>query len=99
MVRALAEADRFQGSHGARVALRRFHRLVRIEQWQLDIVERRGASQQVESLKHEPDLVVPHFGKLVAAELGDVAAVEEILAARRMIEAAEDVHQRRLPRA
>ena len=99
MVRALAEAHRFQRGHGARVPLGRFHRLVRVEQRQLDVIERRGARQQVEPLKHEPDLVVAHFGELVAAELGDVASVEEILAARRMIEAAEDVHQRRLARA
>ena len=73
----------------------RLHRLVRVEQRQFDVVERRRARQQIESLKHEADLPVAHLGQLVPAELGDVAPVEKILAAGRVVEAAEDVHQRR----
>ena len=78
--------------------LGRLHRLVGVEQGQLDVVERRRSREQIESLKHEADLVVAHLGKLVAAELGDVAPVEKILAAGRVIETAENVHQRGLAR-
>ena len=98
MMRALAEADGFQRSHRARVALGRLHRLVRVEQRQLDVVERGRARQKIESLKDKPDLVIANFGELVAAQLGDILPVQEILPARRVIEAPENVHQRRFSR-
>ena len=37
--------------------------------------------------------------EIIAAELGNVAAVKEVLTARRMIKTAENVHQRRLARS
>ena len=67
-----------------------------VEQRQFDVVERRGARQQVEALEDEPDLAVAHDRELVLRHARDVLAVEDVAAARRPIEAPEDVHQRRL---
>jgi hypothetical protein len=67
-----------------------------VEQRQLDVVERRRPRQQVEALEDEADLLVPDHRELVLRHAGNVHAVEEVLAARRTIEAAEDVHQRGL---
>ena len=78
---------------------RRHAAAVRVEQRQLDVLERRGARQQVEALEHEPDLRVADARQLVVRQLRHVAAVQQIAAARRPIQAAEDVHERRLARA
>ena len=43
----------------------------RIEQRQLDVLDRRRAREQVELLEHEADVAVAHRGELVAGELGD----------------------------
>ena len=53
-------------------------------------------AQQVEALEDEADLGVADDGALVAAELRDVGAVEDVRAGGRAVEAADDVHQRRL---
>ena len=50
----------------------------RVDQRQLDVLERRGARQQVEALEHEADDAVAHLGELDAAEVRDVAAVEAV---------------------
>ena len=55
--------------------------------------------QQVEVLEHEADLAVPELGALVAVDAGDVLALQEVVAGRRPVEQAEDVHERRLARA
>ena len=67
-----------------------------VEQRQLDVVERRGARQQVETLEDEADLAVAHDRELIAGHPRDIFAVEDVTAARRAIETAEDVHERRL---
>ena len=67
-----------------------------IQQGQLHVVERRGSREQVESLKHEANLLVSHARQLVFGGLGDVLAVEDVLAGRRPIETAGDVHERGL---
>ena len=67
-----------------------------VDQRQLDVLERRGAGEQVEGLEHEADLPVADLGALVAVEPRDVDAVEEVAARRRPVEAADDVHERAL---
>ena len=97
VVEPVAQADRRQRIHRALVALGRLHLVgAVVEQRQLDVVERRGPRQQVEPLEDEPDLPVADDGELVLRHARDVLAVEDVGAARRPIEAAEDVHQRGL---
>src|SRR5437764_5646201 len=67
-----------------------------VEQRQFHVVERRRPRQEVESLEHEADLLVPDRCELVFRELRYVLAVKEVLSARRTIQAADDVHERRL---
>ena len=67
-----------------------------VEQRQGDVLERAGARQQVEALEHEAELLEPDRRELVVAERRDVVAVEEVPARRRTVEAAQQVHQRRL---
>src|SRR5690606_123664 len=51
---------------------------------------------QVEALEHESDLAVAHVRQLDLAQLRGVASVEQVAAAGRRVQAADDVHQRGL---
>ena len=98
VVHALAEADDLEHFLRALVPLGGLH-LVRaavVEQRQLDVVERRRPRQQVEPLEDEADLLVADDRQLVLRHPGDVLAVEEVLPARRPIQAPDDVHEGRL---
>src|SRR6185295_10841043 len=66
---------------------------------QLDVLERRQHRQQEEALEHEADPQQPELAALRVALRPDVATVEEQLAARRRVHAAEDVQQRGLAAA
>ena len=97
VVIALAEPDRVERRQRALVPLGGLEAVLRaVEQRQLDVVERGRARQQVEALEHEADLLVAHARQLVLRRLGHVLAVEHVLTGRRPIEAAGDVHERRL---
>ena len=53
--------------------------------------------QQVVALEHEAEVLATQLREFVAVEHVCVAAADRVGAFARMIEAAEDVHQRRLP--
>jgi len=57
------------------------------------------ARQQVEALEDEADARVAEHRALIGGEPAHVPSVEPVHAARRAVEAAEDVEQRRLPGA
>src|SRR5690606_10578205 len=92
----LAPFEPDEREHLARPPLPLALRQAAIDERQLDVLERRRAVQQVESLKDEADEVASEQRPLLAREPGDVRALEEIPAARRPIEAAQDVQARRL---
>ena len=69
-----------------------------VTQRQLDIAPGRHRGQQVELLEDEPDLLVADLGQLGLGHLRDVRAVQLVVPARRVVQATQDVHQRRLPR-
>ena len=95
VIHPVVEPDRVQHLASPRVTRRSVHAGA-VEQGELDVVEGGGPRQQVEALEHEADLPVAHLGQLVAREPGDIPAVEQVVAAGRPVEAAEDVHERRL---
>src|SRR5690606_11558782 len=69
-----------------------------INQWQFDILHRSGAGQQVVPLKDEADVAVSQHRTPRPVELAGIDAEKAVGAARRRIEAADDVHGRRLAR-
>ena len=69
--------------------------LCRIEQWQSDILDRTGAGQQIETLKHEAEAFTANAGQLRLGQPGHVDTLEEILSAAGSIEAAQNRHQSR----
>ena len=70
-----------------------------VEQRQRDVLERARAREQVEALEDEADALAAEARAIRLVEPGDVDALEEVAAAGRPVEAAEDRHQRRLARA
>src|SRR2546422_902854 len=77
--------------------VRRRH--ARVDQRQLHVVERGGARQQVEGLEDEPDFLVADARQLVVGEVAHFQTVEPVLARGGGVEAADEVHERRLPRS
>jgi hypothetical protein len=96
MVLTAFEPDR--GQCGTRAVALLGQAELAVVQRQLDVLQRRGARQQVEVLEHEADLPIADGGAGVGRQLGDGCARQPIGALRRPIEAAEDVHERRLAR-
>ena len=70
-----------------------------IDHRQLDVLQGRQPRQQLEGLEDEADAPVAELRQLVVAEGADVVAREAVVAFRGPVEAAQDVHQRRLARA
>src|SRR5450759_866657 len=68
----------------------------RVERWERDVLERRSAREQVETLKDKPDLPIADDRELLLFELRYVGALEEVPSRARPIQAPEHVHQSRL---
>ena len=93
VIHALAEPTRSSACLRALDALLALQ--ARVDQRQLDVVQRVRARQQIEGLKHEADFLVAHARELAIVHLRDELAVQPILAVVRRVEAADHVHQRR----
>ena len=94
---AVAQVDHLQGAAGAGQPL-----LLgdpRVDHGQLDVVEGGGARQQVEGLEDEADLAVADLRQLVVAHLRDHLAAQDVVALGGRVQAADEVHERRLARA
>ncbi len=63
-----------------------------IDKWQFHIFQRRGAVEQVEALEDKAQVVAPQQGALVACQLAHIHTPEQVLAAGRGVETADDVH-------
>src|SRR5438105_10081927 len=70
-----------------------------VEQRQLDVLQRRGARQQIEALKDKADVAIANAGALVARHRHDFLARQFEAAGGGTVEAAERIHERRLARS
>lgn len=68
-------------------------------QRQLDVFQRRQPRQQVKPLKDEPDLAPAHLCELILPQRLHAAPVQAIRPRAGPVQAAHDVHQRRLARS
>ena len=56
-------------------------------------------AKQVEALEYEAEALTTNAGKVRLPQRRDVDAFQQVMAAGRLVEAAENVHQRRFARA
>ena len=96
-VMRLVETDVHQRLPGARAPVARGN--AGIDHRQFGVLQRRGAGQQIVLLKDEAELGSTQTSEIVGIQRRGVDAVEKVLSRRRAVEAADDVHERRLPRA
>ena len=96
MVDAVGQAHFAQQVRGALPLLVLGEVLPGVGQGHHDVLQRGHARQQVEALEDEADDPVAQPGPLLGAELGDLLAVEPVLARGGVVQAAQDVHQRAL---
>ena len=81
VVHARLEADVGERLLGALDAFRGGHAVV--DERQLDVVQRRGAREQVEGLEDESDFLVANARQLIVVEFADELAVQPVLAVAR----------------
>src|SRR4051812_19214479 len=98
VAQTIAEPD---GHERGRCALLPLARALdaRVEQRQLHVLDRTRARQQVEPLKYESDFPVANARELALREHGDIPAVQQVLARRRPVKTAKEVHERGFPRS
>ena len=65
-----------------------------VEHRQFNVLHRRSAREQIETLKNETDFAVADVGAIVFGKPGHILAVEDVGSARRTVEAADEVHHR-----
>ena len=92
MVEPVAQANHLQRILCAREPL--FFRQLGIERWQLHVLQCRGAREQIEALKHKPELAIANRSECLFVESCYVHAIKEVIASGRLIEAAQQVHER-----
>ncbi len=65
----------------------------------LHVSDRGELAEQMIALENEAEMLAPQFRQLIDGQHAGIAAGDTVMPRRRPVEAAEDVHQRRLARA
>src|SRR5262245_38720680 len=95
----MAEADANQDVACPLNGCRSRYRLNSIVEWHRNVARRRSAREQVEALENEAEFLRADQRSFVGRQLANFAAVEPVVARRRPVEAAQDIHERALARA
>src|SRR5258708_27946500 len=69
----------------------------RVQGWQFDILESGGARKQIETLKNESYFAIANGGQFLLAEAGHLDSLEQIAPGARLVEATQNIHERRFP--
>ena len=93
-----ARPTQLSGGERQRVAIARAVAGAAVEEGELDVAPGGEVVEQLELLEDEADALVADVRQLVGVHPRDVLAGEEVAAGGRVVEAADDVHQRRLAR-
>src|SRR5438034_1229852 len=94
MVGSARQADQFKRLHRPIASRARAEPAGSVQHRQLNILQRRSASQQMKALKDETDFLVADVGQLIVIKARDVHALQEISSRRRAVETADEVHER-----
>ncbi len=94
MMPPVGEADGFQGFHGALMSGAQGNQRLAVKHGQFDVFQGGRAGQQVETLEYETQFLVPQARQLPAVQARNGLAVQKIISAGGLVEAAQHVHQR-----
>ena len=94
MAGAVAEAHQIECARGMFALFPGMNAVTVVKHRHFDVLQRRRARKQVETLKDETDLFVADISERITVESGNVYAVEQIIAAARAVERTDHVHQR-----
>ncbi len=97
VVQPVAELDGLEELPAASLAL--LARDAPVEEGEVDVLEHGELRDEVEGLEDEAEVPVPDPGEAVVGEARDVLAREAVRPLGGVVEAAQDVEERRLPRA
>ena len=73
--------------------------LATIQHRQFHIAQSTGPLQQHVLLKHKPDLLVANRGQAIIIQAADIHAIQQVGPTARLIQAADNIHQRTLTAA
>ncbi len=90
---ALAEAE--PGEQGGGAFTARLRRLAGIDRGHFRIAQRRQLAQQVIALEDKAEMLAPQRRQRIVIQRGNRPAGNAVFAGARLIQAAENVHQRR----
>ena len=93
-----AQPDFFQSFHGALPPFAQGHQRLGVKQRQFHVILGRGAGQQIETLEHKAQLLVPQFCQFPAIQTGHRHPIQPVSAAGGLVQASEGVHQGGLAR-
>ena len=99
MVGPIRQADDVEATLGALLHLVGGDAPPAVEHGQLDVFERGRAGEEIEALEDEAEFLVAEVGELVAVQLGDVHAIEQVASRRRPIQAPQCIHEGGFARA
>jgi hypothetical protein len=99
MIFAPTQTDGCKDLVGHLAQLRSAVTLRTVKKRQLNVFARGSAREKIEVLENETEFLISNVGKLIAIELRNIGAIKKISAASRTIEAAENIHKRRLARS
>src|SRR6266852_3273296 len=74
----------------------RFRGPSRIEKRQFDVLKRTGTGQQIETLENKSDTPAANLCERRFVELAYIEACQHVLSERRLVETAQNIHERRL---
>ena len=98
MIHPVAQSHQLQHRLAAFLGLAFRQMFRRVIERHQHILERRGPRQQIEILKDEADLGIPHHRAILRRQLGNILPIQPVFATRGPVQTAQDVHERALAR-
>src|SRR5205814_6999401 len=97
MIFAAAKSDRRKDAISFFAKLRICQAMRTVKQWQLDILPRRCARQEIKTLKDETNFAIANISEPIAIKGRNIGTIQKVMARSRPIETTEKIHQRGFP--
>ena len=99
MIGAARQADQFERLYGPFASRACAGPGSRVQHRQLDVLQRRSATQEIETLEHEAEFLIADVRQFVVIKLRHIHVLQEIPACGGTVETSDEVHEGRFSRA